>query len=329
MPNEGAGTSGGIALFTGLLAGLTWLCERVSIDRSLAFAAAFGRLWVFVGGPRTRRVRAALAVALPERTPRERAQLACEVFVHFAQGLVELLLLRGRQRDALLERVEVSGLEHLAAASRATASGGVLVVMAHLGNWELACAKAAALGIPMSAVHHGPRGAWPSVLGEALHALRGRAGSEPGGSPVEQIQMGRAGLPFVRALEAGRKLVVLLDQNADREEGVFVDFFGRPACTRSGPIALAALRGVPVVPAFIRREHGGRSHRLEIQPPFALEAGAASDDEALRRCVQRVTQAIEEAIRREPGQWIWTHRRWRTRPGRAADPGFAGPQARV
>ena len=308
------------------LAGLTWLCERLSIESALALAAGIGRLWVFVGAPRTRRVREALATALP---PRELAKLSRDVFAHLAQGLVELLLLRGRQRAALLERVDVSGLDQLAAAARATASGGVVVVSAHLGNWELACAKLASLGIPVSVVYRGPRGPRPSVLDEALFALRGRGGSEAGGAPVEQIPLGRAGLPGVRALDAGRKLLVLLDQNAGREQGVFVDFFGRPACTRSGPIALAALRGVPVVPAFIRREAGGRRHQLEFQPALDLEAGARSDPEALERNVQRVTRVIEQAIRREPGQWIWTHRRWRTRPGSAVDPGFAGPGARV
>ena len=311
------------------LAGLTWLAERMSIGTALALATGIGRLWVFVGGPRTRRVREALAAALPSLPPREREQLVRQVFVHLARGLVELLLLRGRQRETLLARVEVTGLDHLAAASRASASGGVLVVSAHLGNWELGCAKLAALGIPISVVHHGSRGPRPSALDQALHELRGRAGGETGGVPVEQIPMGRAGLSGVRALRAGRRLLVLLDQNAGREEGVFVDFFGRPACTRSGLIALAALRGVPVVPAFIRREPGGHRHCLEIQPALDLEAAAASDAEALRRSVQRVTQAIEEAVRREPGQWIWTHRRWRTRPGAAVDPGFAGSRARV
>lgn len=311
------------------LAGLTWLCGRLSIESALALAAGIGRLWVFVGAARTRRVREALATALPSLPPRELAELSREVFVHLAQGLVELLLLRGRQRAALLARVDVSGLEHLAAASRATASGGIVVVSAHLGNWELGCAKLASLGIALSVVYRGPRSSRPSVLDEVLYDLRGRAGCEAGGVRVEQIPMGHAGLPGVRALDAGRKLLVLLDQNAGREEGVFVEFFGRPACTRSGPIALAALRGVPVVPAFIRREAGGRRHQLEFQPALDLEPGARSDPKALERNVQRVTQVIEQAVRREPGQWIWTHRRWRTRPGSAVDPGFAGSGARV
>ncbi|MFO0691100.1 MAG: lysophospholipid acyltransferase family protein [Myxococcota bacterium] len=299
-----------------MLAGLTRVVGRLPLDRSLALAAAFGRSWVRFGGPRTGRVREALARALPERSASEHAHLTREVFVNLAQGFVELLALRGPQRAALLERVEVVGLEHVHAAERATPAGGFLVVTAHLGNWELACAKIAALGFPISVVYRGLRS---PALDRALFELRGRAGTEPGGVPVEQIKMGQAGLPVLRALAAGRKLIVLLDQNADRKEGVFVPFFGEPACTRSGPIVLAALRGVPIVPAFIRREAGGRRHRLEILPAVELEPGAADDPAVVRRNVARVTAVIEQAIRRDPAQWIWLHRRWRTRP-RPGDP---------
>lgn len=303
------------ACIAGLITGLSWLAERASIERSLAFATVFGRAWTRLGAPRTRRVAESLAQALPERSESERRELTREVFVHLARSLVELLLLGGRRRAELLARVEVEGLEQIAAAARRTPSRGVLVVTAHLGNWELACAKVAALGFPVSVVYRELR---QPALDRALLRLRARAGSEPGGVPVEQIKMGRAGLPVLRALEAGRNVLVLLDQNARREEGVFVPFFGRLACTRSGPVALAALRGHPIVPAFIHREADGRSHRIEIQPALALEPGAAEDDEVLRRNVAQVTAAIEQAIRAWPGQWTWTHRRWRTRPAEGA-----------
>lgn len=316
---RGAGL--GAALIAGAIGALGRLVERVPIERSLAAAAAFGRAWVRWRGPRAQRVEQALARALPERPAAERAAIARAVFEHLARSLVELLLLRGRRRAELLARVEVAGLEHLAAAARSTPSRGVLVVSAHLGNWELACAKVAALGLPVSVVYRELRS---PALDRALFALRARAGQEPGGVPVEQIKLGRAGLPVLRALEAGRNVLVLLDQNAKRGEGVFVPFFGQAACTRSGPLALAALRGHPVVPAFIHREADGLTHRIEIQPALPLEPGAAEDEEVLRRNVARATAAIEQAIRAWPGQWTWTHRRWRTRP----EP-FAGARARV
>ena len=129
---------------------------------------------------------------------------------------------------------------------------------------------------------------------------------------MQQIPMGpRAGVQFVRALEAGRHLLVLLDQRAHRDEGLEVSFFGRPARTRFGPLKLAARAGVPVLIALPRRHPDGRRHTLTIHPPLQLEAGATDDEEVLRRNLQRVTAEIEKGIRQTPGQWIWTHRRWR------------------
>ncbi len=304
------------ALFV-LLAVLTFVFERLPIDRSVALGAALGRMWDRLALPRTRRVREQLAAAMPEQSLARREQWAREVFVHLGRGLAELVLLRGRRRGELLERVEVEGLEHIEEASLQSTSGGLVMVTAHYGNWELACAKVAAMGIPISVVYRELR---QPLLGRMLLGVRGagqRFGQQP--ATLEQIPMGRAGIRFVRALEAGRKVLVLLDQDARREEGLFVSFFGRPASTRSGPLALAASRGVPVLPAFVRRSPDGRQHRLKIHPALQLEPGASDDEEVLRRNVQRVTAVIEKKIREEPGQWIWTHRRWRTQPPVAVD----------
>jgi KDO2-lipid IV(A) lauroyltransferase len=250
--------------------------------------------------------------ALPEFDVARREGLARDVFIHLGRGLAELVLLRGRQRAALLERICVEGLENLEKAERQTLSGGVLIVTAHLGNWELACAKAAALGIPISVVY---RGLHQPAFDRAMLGLRELALETSGEQPmIEQIPMGRAGIPVIRALEAGRKVVVLLDQDARREEGVFVSFFGHTASTRYGPLVLAAGRGVPLLMVFVRRDPDGRTHRLRFHPALQLESGPSDDQEVLRRNVQRVTAVIEKEIRASPGQWIWTHRRWRTQP---------------
>jgi KDO2-lipid IV(A) lauroyltransferase len=193
-----------------------------------------------------------------------------------------------------------------------------LIVTAHFGNWELACAKIAEIGIPVSVVYRELR---PTALDRAMQGLRGIGSKRPDGSVVlDQIPMGRAGIPVVRALNAGHKVIVLLDQDARREEGVFVSFFGRSASTRYGSISLAMERGVPVLPAFVSRDPDGRTHRIRIQPVLQLEPGSSDDEEVLRRNVQRVTAVIEKEIRASPDQWIWTHRRWKTRPTR-----FDGP----
>jgi KDO2-lipid IV(A) lauroyltransferase len=300
------------ALLT-ILSTLTFIFEQISIDRAVALGAKFGQAWYRLGGPRTRRVRDQLEAAFPEENVARRKTWAREVFIHLGRGLAELVLLRGRHRPALLDRVEIQGLEHVEAAERETSSGGVLIVTAHFGNWELACAKVAAIGIPLSVVY---RGLSQPALDRAMLGLRDAGSDRPDGAAViDQIPMGRAGIRLVRALEAGRKVVVLLDQDARREEGVFVSFFGRSASTRYGPIALATQRGVPILPVFVRRDPDGRTHRLQIQPALQLEPGSSDDEDVLRRNVQLAAAAIENEIRSCPGQWIWTHRRWRTQPG--------------
>lgn len=297
-----------------LIRTLVFAFGRLSIDRATALGAVIGRLWFGLSAPRTRQVRQQLAMSFPEIDPPLRERWARDVFVHLGRGLAELILAQGRHRDALLDRVRIEGIENLEAARQRTRAGGVLVVTGHLGNWELGCAEVARRGLPVSVVYRDRAG---STLDTALLTVRGaRTSRRWDGTGAEGIPMdGRAGIRVSRALEEGRLVVVLLDQNARRHEGVFVSFFGRLACTRSGPLVLASLRGVPVVPAFMRRDPDGRGHRLRIDPALQLEPGASDDEEVLRRNLQQVTGAIEKEIRACPGQWIWTHRRWRTRPG--------------
>lgn len=298
-----------------LLSALTALASRGSIDRALAVGAGFGRVWVRLGLPRTRRAREQLAEAFAESSAAQHEAWTRGVFEHYGQSLAELILLRSRHRAALLERVAVEGLEHLEAAQRASSTGGVLVVTAHYGNWELAGARIASLGIPIAAVY---RGLESPALERALLEIRHAEGFAQ--VDYQQIRMGKAGLSLLRALKKGRKVFVLLDQNARREEGVFVSFFGRPAAVRSGPIQIAARHGIPILPAFIRRDPASLHHRIQIQPPWTLdpESDPRSDpgieDERERQILQRLTGVIEAQIREEPAQWIWTHRRWRTRP---------------
>ncbi len=296
-------------LLENLLAVSTWLAGVSSIEGVVGLGARVGRAWVRLHWPRVARVRQQLEQAFPEASPATIDRWTDAVFENFGRSLAELILLRGRHRKALLDRVEVGGLEHLEAAERESATGGVLVVTAHYGNWELAGVKIASLGIPLSAIH---RGLSVPVLDRALSSIR--SGDERAPLDYEQIKMGNAGLRLVRTLEAGRKVLVLLDQNARREEGVFVSFFGRPTSVRTGPVRLATERGIPVLPAFICRDANGLDQRIQIHPPLRLERGPSDDEETERRNLARISAEIEAQIRRDPGQWIWTHRRWRTQP---------------
>ena len=245
-----------------------------------------------------------------DEIPVERLALARDA-VQVGRGELEVGLRGERALEGagrLVAALEVEGLDHLEVA-RADADGrGALVVGPHLGNWELGAAKLTALGIPVAAVYRGPR---QPALDRALRRLRGGEGE--GG--IEHIAMGRrAGVQFVRALTGGRNVLALLDQHARGDEGVPVTFFGRPASTRFGPLKLAARVGAPVLIASVRRSADRRRHTLTIEPALQLEPGASDDEEILRRNLQQVTAELERTIRANPGQWIWTHRRWRENP---------------
>ncbi len=298
------------------------LAEVAGIARTLRIGAAFGRFWRVVGGPRTRRVRAQLAAAFPEIDSTQRGRWEEEVFSHLGLGLGELVVMAGRHRKEMLSRVDVVGLEHLDRAVRQAAGKGAVVIAPHLGNWELYSLKLASLGVPMAVVYRSQR---PAALERAVRRIR--SGVDPArpvqalDEPVQQIALGhRAGVQFLRALGDGRNVFVLLDQHAGRDEGLLVSFFGRPASTRFGPLTLAERAGAPVLIAAGRRDADGIHHRVTFLPALQLEPGSPDDVNVLRRNLQRVTAEIEKEIRASPGQWIWTHRRWRGQP----DSGVSG-----
>jgi KDO2-lipid IV(A) lauroyltransferase len=108
-------------------------------------------------------------------------------------------------------------------------------------------------------------------------------------------------------------LAIPADQNQSRRSGVFVSFFGLPASTTAGPARLAMMTGAPVIPVFLLREGESDTHRLEVQQPVELVRGSDRDAEVVVN-TQRCTSVIEDVVRRHPEQWIWFHKRWRTRP---------------
>jgi KDO2-lipid IV(A) lauroyltransferase len=117
----------------------------------------------------------------------------------------------------------------------------------------------------------------------------------------------------LRALRNREMVAIPADQNQTRRFGVFVDFFGIPASTTPGPARLAALAGVPVFPVFLVREGETEHHRIEVLPQVEIDDSGDRDADIVTN-TQRCTAAVEQMIRAHPDQWIWFHKRWRTRP---------------
>jgi KDO2-lipid IV(A) lauroyltransferase len=225
------------------------------------------------------------------------------VYAHFGQVLMDLLWIEGRSRDEILRLVSFTGLEH---AEAALARGrGALMVSAHLGNWELhALAHSLAFG-PVCVVG---RPLDNPLLDARLNALR-----TLGGSSV--ISKRKALQRILEGLRRNLMVAVLIDQNTQEKDGIFVDFFGRPACTTTVAAALAVKTGCALVPCHARLLDDGR-YRLMLDPP--LEWTPSGEREAdIAALTQRLTTIIEGWVREAPEQWLWLHRRWKTQPGGA------------
>ena len=279
---------------------------RLPLERSVRLGASLGRLYGRLGGARSGASRANIELVFPSWSDAEREALLLASFANMGRSIAETAQLRGSGRRALLQGVRVEGAEHYEAARARSKTGGVLAVSAHFGSWELLGAAMVDHGYPLSVVHHTLEN---PHLDHLIVTVRQSVG-------LETLAMGGAGLGVIRAVRRGQAVALLMDQNAGRDEGVFAPFFSHLASTRSAPARLAVARDIPVLPVFIFREPDG-GHVTRIYPALELEPEPAEEPEAtaaLERNVARMNRAIEVAIEAAPDEWIWVHKRWKTRP---------------
>jgi KDO2-lipid IV(A) lauroyltransferase len=260
-----------------------------------AWGRALGRLgWALARRDR-RRTLDHLAIAFPDADPGQRRRLARASFQHFGCMLAEALWVANRGPEEILSRVRFEGWAEI---DRARAAGRpLLIVTGHCGNWELLAAALNVRGLGMAVV---ARELDDPGLNARLLGLRERFGTRTilRGTPGAARQL-------LRTLRAGGALGMLIDQDT-KVEGVWVDFFGRPAYTPVGAADMAIRLGATVLPTFIERQADG-SHRAHVEPPLVIPADPVAATAAM-------TATIEAQIRRVPEQWVWLHRRWRRQP---------------
>jgi len=195
--------------------------------------------------------------------------------------------------------VTCEGLDNLREAQRK--GKGVILLTAHLGNWELMAAYLGLTGYLLDIV---VRDLDNQRTDDFVRWARTRSGNRV--VPKERSMRG-----LLKSLKKGGIVGILLDQNVTWSEGVFVNFFDRPACTNKGAALLAAASAAAVIPAFIVRK--GRRHRIIIGPEIpTVNTGRKSADGVENTF--RFTKVIEEMVRRYPDQWFWVHQRWKSRP---------------
>lgn len=242
-----------------------------------------------------------LELAFPEKSIEERKRILRGEFSSLGRQLAEVCQFPKYTRENVDKVVVYDGLENF---QQAYARGkGVLFLTAHFGAWEL------------SAFAHSLHGHWLHIvmrpmdnvyLDRLIQSYRTMHGNKTVGK--DDFVRGLLG-----AMKCGETVGILMDTNMTPPQGVFVKFFGIPACTASGLARIALRTDAAVVPGFTIWDKELRKYRLRFDP--ALELIRTGDLEAdIVTNTQQFTKVIEDYVRRHPDQWLWVHRRWKTRP---------------
>jgi KDO2-lipid IV(A) lauroyltransferase len=224
-----------------------------------------------------------------------RERITTGVFDSVARLVVTFARFPQITRDNVGEWIRYEGLENF---EQARARGkGVLVATGHLGNWELSAFAHAYLVAPMQIVVRPIDNPRIDSLVESRRELSGN----------RAIAKKDAARGILRALTAGDAVGVLIDQNTTPDQGVFIDFFGVKACAGSAFVKLAHHSGAAVVPGYALWSDKEQRYVLYFEPAVEMTGDVQQD-------TQQVHARLEAAIRRHPDQWLWIHRRWKTRP---------------
>ncbi len=278
------------------------ICQAMSVEQSYRFADALAAI-LYKVDKRHRQVGLDnLKEAFGDRySDEERDTIIRGVYRHFCRMVMEMLHIpRKLHPTTWRERITLVG--HEAVVDRLLTGGPLIMLTGHFGNWEMAGYLFGVFGFPPNSV---ARTLDNPHLDRFIREFRERTGqkmiAKKGGSD-----------DILRVLDEGRVLSFLADQDAG-QNGLFVDFFGRPASTHKSIAILALQHNAPVVVGYARRI--GPGFRYEVGCDAIIEPGefdGSGDD--VKLLTQRYTSAIEAIVRRDPDQYLWLHRRWKHQP---------------
>ena len=242
-----------------------------------------------------------LSLAYPEWTEARRAKNLRQVYRNLGLLLAEFCLMSGYTAAGASRWIEYDGLErYLAARARGK---GVLVLTGHLGAWELSSFYHSLVGYPMGLLIRRLDNPLVDRLVNRIRCLHGNR-------VIHKDDFARG---LIAAMRAGETVGILMDTNMTPPQGVFVPFFGVEACTAAGMARVAMKTDAAVLPGFLLWEEARRKYVLWFGEELELARTGDAETDMLSNTA-RFTEAIEAAVRRHPEQWLWMHRRWKTRP---------------
>jgi len=281
----------------------TLLFAFAAMPRNMAYGAA--GILAALGFHLARRQRRSgphnLPMAFPEKSDCHRGQIVSGCFRNLAGHVVDSTPFPELNKGNISEYVVHDGLDNYLEGLRR--GRGVVFMTAHFGAWEMSSFAHALYGYPLKFV---VRPIDNRRVEELVSSYRTLSGNVP-------IQRKQAARDILKALRQNEAVGILFDQNTTRSEGVFAEFFGIPAATTPS-IALFALRaGAAVIPGFLIWDEKMKKHRLRLDPPVQLiETGDLSRD--VLENTKKFNKILEGYVRKYPDQWLWIHRRWKTRP---------------
>jgi len=284
---------------------LVWSITRLlgALPRSVArrLGAATGAL-AYAALKRLRNVGVRnLSLAFPDWTEARRDETLRRLYRNLGYLLAEFGQMTKYTPEMARSFIRYEGLEHyLAARDRGK---GVLVLTGHLGAWELSSFHHSLMGYPMGMVI---RRLDNPLVDEFVNRIR----CQHGNRVIHKDDFARG---LIASMRGGETVGILMDTNMTPPQGVFVPFFGRMAATASGMARVALKTGAAVVPGFLLWEESEQRYVLRFGERIELEETGDSERDATANTA-KFTAVIESYIRSYPDQWLWMHRRWKTRP---------------
>jgi KDO2-lipid IV(A) lauroyltransferase len=263
--------------------------------------ASFAAVAYAVRKPLGRAAMFNLRLAFPEWTDAQRRRVIRGMVRQVGWMAGEFSQFPKYTRETIKRIVAIDGFENFDAARRR--GKGVLFLTGHMSAWELAPFAQALYGHPL---HFLVRPIANKRVDALINGYRCRSGNQP-------IEKNRSARAILKVLGDGGTVGVLADHNTDIEESVFVNFFGVPASTTSGLARIALRTDAAVVPGFLSWDESLKKYRLRFEPAVEL-ARTANEEADIVENTQRFTRVIEDFVRAHPDQWLWVHKRWKTRP---------------
>jgi Kdo2-lipid IVA lauroyltransferase/acyltransferase len=285
---------GAVWVFVNLLKALPrWVARWVG--------AGVGRLGYAVLG-RLRKVGIRnLEMAFPEKSEVEREQILRREYRNLGWLLAEFCQMTKYTAESASRFIRYEGLENYLKAR--DKGNGVLVLTGHLGAWELSSFYHSLMGMPMGMVIR-------RLDNPLVDMFVNRIRCQHGNRVIHKDDFARG---LIASMRLGETVGILMDTNMTPPQGVFVPFFGIPACSASGMARVAQKTGAAVVPGFLLWDERERQYVLRFGEEIAIvNTGNAEEDSVANTAI--FTAVLERYIREYPDQWLWMHRRWKTRP---------------